>query len=68
MHFNFLFVGSFYALSNDTNLDTDDCLTVTPCGKLLLHLNKEIYQSLGLEGKPSIFSPKNKDKFGMCSH
>lgn len=31
-------------------MDVDDCVAVTPCGHLILSLNKETYQTIGLEG------------------
>ncbi|XP_055533844.1 ribonuclease P protein subunit p40-like isoform X2 [Wyeomyia smithii] len=55
--------GSFYAVSFQTQLDTDDCVAVTPTGILILHLNKETYQSLGLEGKISQYARKRNSKY-----
>lgn len=55
--------GTFYAVSFRTRLDTDDCVAVTPGGVLVLHLNKETYQSLGLEGRVSQFARKRNSKY-----
>lgn len=50
-------------LSIDTRIDTDDCLAITPCGKLILSLLKETYQELGLEGKLSHFCKKEENRY-----
>uniref|UniRef100_A0A8D8FAU3 Ribonuclease P protein subunit p40 n=1 Tax=Culex pipiens TaxID=7175 RepID=A0A8D8FAU3_CULPI len=55
--------GTFYAVSFRTRLDTDDCVAVTPAGVLVLHLNKETYQTLGLEGRVSQFARKRNSKY-----
>uniref|UniRef100_A0A1Q3FCQ3 Putative ribonuclease p protein subunit p40 n=1 Tax=Culex tarsalis TaxID=7177 RepID=A0A1Q3FCQ3_CULTA len=55
--------GTFYAVSFRTRLDTDDCVAVTPAGILVLHLNKETYQTLGLEGRISQFARKRNSKY-----
>ncbi|XP_055608071.1 ribonuclease P protein subunit p40-like isoform X2 [Uranotaenia lowii] len=59
----FLKRGSFYAVSFRTRLDVDDCVAVTPGGILVLHLNKETYQTLGLEGQLSQFARKRRSKY-----
>uniref|UniRef100_A0A1B6GZ19 Uncharacterized protein n=1 Tax=Cuerna arida TaxID=1464854 RepID=A0A1B6GZ19_9HEMI len=48
--------GRLFALSVGTQLDTDDCAAVTPCGHLILNLRKETYNTLGLQGEQSRFS------------
>lgn len=45
-------------------MDTDDCVAVVPPGTLVLHLNKETFQSLGLEGQVSEFARKRNSKYG----
>ncbi|XP_058839401.1 ribonuclease P protein subunit p40-like [Topomyia yanbarensis] len=55
--------GKFYAVSFRTRLDTEDCVVVTPGGTLVLHLNKETYQTLGLEGRVSQFARKRNSKY-----
>ncbi|XP_069113769.1 ribonuclease P protein subunit p40-like [Argopecten irradians] len=44
-------------------IDVDNCLAILPTGQLILHLTKDTYQYLGLEGKPAEFPHKNPDKF-----
>lgn len=58
-----IFKGELCALSLDTRIDFDDCVAITPCGKLQLSVNKETYQCLGLDGKLSFFSRKNQDRY-----
>lgn len=48
--------GLLTVLSDGTHIDTDDCVALTPTGHLVLSLNRQTYQELGLEGKPSFFS------------
>lgn len=55
--------GELCALSLDTRIDCDDCVAITPCGKLQLSVNKETYQCLGLDGKLSFFSRKHQDRY-----
>ncbi|XP_055615468.1 ribonuclease P protein subunit p40-like isoform X2 [Toxorhynchites rutilus septentrionalis] len=55
--------GTFCAVSFRTKLDTDDCVAITPGGILVLHLNKETYQTLGLEGRVSEFGRKRNSKY-----
>lgn len=59
----FIKQGKFYAVSFRTRLDTDDCVAVVPPGTLVLHLNKETFQSLGLEGQVSEFARKRNSKY-----
>lgn len=49
---SFIENGQLTALSIDTHLETDDCAALTSNGTLILSLNKESFQALGLEGKP----------------
>lgn len=65
---NLYLKGELYALSLDTRIDSDDCVAITPCGKLHLSLNKETYQCLGLDGKLSYFSRKHQDRYGKFFH
>ncbi|KAM3929454.1 ribonuclease P protein subunit p40 [Leptodactylus fuscus] len=53
----FIKKGLFYALSYNTRVDQDNCAAVLP-GKLVLSVNKDTYEELGLEGKPSLYSGK----------
>lgn len=61
----FVKLGKFYAVSFRTRLDTDDCVAVAPPGTLLLHLNKETFQTLGLEGQVSEFARKRNSKYAL---
>ncbi|XP_050309420.1 ribonuclease P protein subunit p40-like isoform X2 [Anthonomus grandis grandis] len=66
---NPLFINSFVKegklslLSVGTRIDCDNCCAVTPSGQLVLSLTKDTYQRFGLEGKPSHFTSKNRDRF-----
>lgn len=55
--------GSLYGITNETRIDVDDCVAITPCKHLYLSLNKEIFQSLGLEGNVSFHSRKSQDRY-----
>lgn len=48
--------GQLWALSTDTHIDTDNCAAITPSGYLVLNLDKETYQTFGVEGTQSQFS------------
>ncbi|XP_062844022.1 ribonuclease P protein subunit p40 [Trichomycterus rosablanca] len=48
--------GGFYALSFNTRIDEDNCVALLPSGKLILSLDKDTYEQLGLEGKPSLYN------------
>uniref|UniRef100_UPI00358E266E ribonuclease P protein subunit p40 isoform X1 n=1 Tax=Myxine glutinosa TaxID=7769 RepID=UPI00358E266E len=53
---NFVRQGSVYALSYDTRIDQDDSFSLLPTGSLLLSLQKDTYETLGLQGKPSVYA------------
>lgn len=55
--------GSLYGITVNARIDVDDCVAVTPCGHLYLSLNKEIFQSLGLDGNVSFHSRKNQNRY-----
>ncbi|XP_022528886.1 ribonuclease P protein subunit p40 isoform X2 [Astyanax mexicanus] len=48
--------GGFYALSSKTRIDEDNVVAVLPSGQLILSLDKDTYEQLGLEGRPSQYS------------
>uniref|UniRef100_A0A1B6DCK5 Uncharacterized protein n=2 Tax=Clastoptera arizonana TaxID=38151 RepID=A0A1B6DCK5_9HEMI len=50
-------------IGSTSNIDTDDCVAITPCGHLILSLVRETYQELGLEGKPSVISRRNPSRY-----
>ncbi|XP_018324573.1 ribonuclease P protein subunit p40-like isoform X3 [Agrilus planipennis] len=55
--------GNLTILNTGVQIDCDNCICVTPSGQLILSLIKETYQSLGIEGKLSHFSQKNKNRY-----
>ncbi|CAG2228344.1 RPP40 [Mytilus edulis] len=55
--------GKLRMLSHGGTIDADDCVAVLPTGHLILHLSKDTYQQLGLEGKPSQFPKRKKSKY-----
>ncbi|KDR22204.1 ribonuclease P protein subunit p40-like [Zootermopsis nevadensis] len=55
--------GHLIILSDGTNIDTDDCVALIPSGHLVLSLNRQTYQELGLEGKPSFFSRSKPNRY-----
>lgn len=60
---NFVRNGRITLLSIDTKIDLDDCVCLTPAGILVLSLNKNTFEGLGLEGSVSHFTHKTKDKY-----
>ncbi|KAK1173671.1 ribonuclease P protein subunit p40 [Acipenser oxyrinchus oxyrinchus] len=50
--------GSFYALSYNTRIDQDNSAALIPAGKLILSVDKDTYEELGLEGQQSQYSHK----------
>ncbi|XP_057335528.1 ribonuclease P protein subunit p40-like [Microplitis mediator] len=48
--------GELTLLSSEKNLSTENCISVTPTGYLILSLLAADYQELGLEGSPTFFS------------
>lgn len=60
---NFVKQGNLIGLSINTRIDCDNCVAITPSGKLILSLTKDTYQSLGLEGKVSQFAKNNRLKY-----
>lgn len=51
-----VYQGSVYALSHRTRVDEDNCVALMPNGHLCLSLDKDSFQVLGFEGKPSRFT------------
>ncbi|XP_047108216.1 ribonuclease P protein subunit p40-like isoform X3 [Schistocerca piceifrons] len=54
--------GELTLLSDNTRIDVDDSIAVTPNGLLILSLNKGTYQQLGLEGRRSFFQ-RDSDRY-----
>ncbi|XP_051872386.1 ribonuclease P protein subunit p40 isoform X2 [Pristis pectinata] len=48
--------GNFYALSYNSRIDQDNTVALLPTGKLILSVDKDTYEELGLEGQPSKYS------------
>jgi ribonuclease P/MRP protein subunit RPP40 len=65
--FSVLNTGHLTILSDGTNIDTDDCVALIPSGHLVLSLNRQTYQELGLEGKPSFFSRSKPNRYGKIT-
>ncbi|XP_044514100.1 ribonuclease P protein subunit p40 isoform X3 [Gracilinanus agilis] len=53
---NFVKKGSCYALTYNTNIDQDNIVGLLPNGKLILSLDKDTYEEIGLQGCPSQYS------------
>lgn len=60
---NFVIKGELTALTISTRIDCDNCVCITPCGKLILSLTKDSYGSLGLQGTQSHFTKNTKDRY-----
>ncbi|KAF4790951.1 hypothetical protein TURU_136118 [Turdus rufiventris] len=50
--------GSCYALTYKTKIDQDNTAALLPSGKLILSVDKDTYEELGLQGRPSQYSGK----------
>uniref|UniRef100_A0A8C5IB64 Ribonuclease P/MRP subunit p40 n=3 Tax=Passeriformes TaxID=9126 RepID=A0A8C5IB64_JUNHY len=50
--------GSCYALAYKTKIDQDNTAALLPNGKLILSVDKDTYEELGLQGRPSRYSGK----------
>ncbi|XP_028282680.1 ribonuclease P protein subunit p40 [Parambassis ranga] len=55
--------GSVYGLSYGTRMDEDNCVALMPNGRLSLSLDKDSYELLGLQGKPSRFNHRTRIRF-----
>ncbi|KAJ8943222.1 hypothetical protein NQ314_009795, partial [Rhamnusium bicolor] len=60
---SFVKSGRLTLLSINTRIDCDSCIGIIPTGQLVLSVNKETYESLGLEGKVSHFTAKSRNKY-----
>ncbi|XP_033626617.1 ribonuclease P protein subunit p40-like [Asterias rubens] len=61
----FLKTGSFYGLSIG-HIDTHSVAAILPTGKLILSVSKDLYEELGLEGKPCQFEkPRKVTKYNV---
>ncbi|KAM5157791.1 ribonuclease P protein subunit p40 [Mantella aurantiaca] len=59
----FLKKGLFYALSYNTRIDQDNVAALLPTGKLIISTDKDTYEELGLQGKPSLYSGKKTMRY-----
>ncbi|CAI9593793.1 unnamed protein product [Staurois parvus] len=59
----FLKKGLFYALSYNTRIDQDNVAALLPTGKLIISVDKDTYEELGLQGKPSLYSGKKPMRY-----
>ncbi|XP_018572465.1 ribonuclease P protein subunit p40 isoform X3 [Anoplophora glabripennis] len=59
----FIKSGKLTLLSSNTRIDCDNCIGITPDGQLILSVDKETFQNLGLDGKKSHFTGKNKYRY-----
>uniref|UniRef100_A0A1A8QV43 Ribonuclease P 40 subunit n=1 Tax=Nothobranchius rachovii TaxID=451742 RepID=A0A1A8QV43_9TELE len=55
--------GVVYGLSFGTRIDEDTCVALMPKGRLVLSLDKDSYERLGVEGKPSRFNHRTCSRF-----
>lgn len=55
--------GNFYALSYNTNIDEENAIALLSSGQLILSLDKDTYEQLGLEGRPSLYNHKKAMRF-----
>ncbi|RKP23833.1 ribonuclease P 40kDa subunit-domain-containing protein, partial [Syncephalis pseudoplumigaleata] len=53
---------SVVAISAGTRIDQDDVFALDATGRLILHLTKDTYERLGLDGQPSHFSKRHPQK------
>lgn len=58
-----VYQGSIYGLSYRTRIDEETCVALTPKGRLTLSLDKDSFEMLGFEGKPSRFNHRAKNRF-----
>ncbi|XP_067853688.1 ribonuclease P protein subunit p40 isoform X1 [Heptranchias perlo] len=57
--------GFLYALSYNTRIDQDNTIALLPTGKLILSVDKDTYEELGLEGQPSKYSHKTTVRYNV---
>ncbi|KAM4728774.1 ribonuclease P protein subunit p40 [Anableps anableps] len=60
---NAVFQGSVYGLSFRTRIDEDNCVALMPNGRLLLSLDKDSFETLGFEGRPSRFNHRTCSRY-----
>uniref|UniRef100_A0A3Q3XK43 Uncharacterized protein n=1 Tax=Mola mola TaxID=94237 RepID=A0A3Q3XK43_MOLML len=55
--------GGVCGLSHGTRIDEDNCVALMPNGRLSLSLDKDSFEMLGVEGKPSRFNHRTNCRF-----
>ncbi|XP_055509764.1 ribonuclease P protein subunit p40 isoform X2 [Leucoraja erinacea] len=60
--------GKCYALSYNTRIDEDNTVALLPTGKLILSVDKDTYQEMGLEGQPSKYSHRTVMRYIVTVH
>ncbi|KAI4893117.1 hypothetical protein NFI96_020625 [Prochilodus magdalenae] len=55
--------GGFYALSHKTQIDEDNVFALSSGGHLVLSLDKDTYEQLGLEGRPSLYNHRKVTRY-----
>ncbi|PIK37595.1 putative ribonuclease P protein subunit p40 isoform X2 [Apostichopus japonicus] len=55
--------GHFTGISVGTRVDNHTVVAVLPSGHLILSVDKDLYQELGLSGKPSKYTGRNATRF-----
>ncbi|XP_031445174.1 ribonuclease P protein subunit p40 [Phasianus colchicus] len=60
---SFVRKGSCYALAYNTRIDQDNTAALLPTGKLILSVDKDTYEELGLQGRPSRYSGKKPMRY-----
>ncbi|XP_018534628.1 ribonuclease P protein subunit p40 [Lates calcarifer] len=58
-----VYQGSVYGLSYRTRVDEENCVALMPNGRLCLSLDKDSFQVLGVEGKPSRFNHRANSRY-----
>ncbi|XP_041804275.1 ribonuclease P protein subunit p40 [Chelmon rostratus] len=58
-----VYQGSVYGVSYRTRIDEDNCVALMPNGHLCLSLDKDSFELLGVEGKPSRFNHRTNCRF-----
>lgn len=58
-----VYQGNVYGLSHGTRIDQDNCVALMPNGHLCLSLDKDSFEMLGFEGKPSKFNHRTRSRY-----
>ncbi|KAM8728654.1 ribonuclease P protein subunit p40 isoform 3-T3 [Acanthopagrus schlegelii] len=61
-----VYQGSVYGVSYRTRIDEDNCVALMPNGHLSLSLDKDSFELLGAEGKPSRFNHRTTCRYVVC--